>query len=212
MDRFTIFDKQNNGKVVIVLLAITATLMLTAASNKIIIDYFQSRVIADDIIFRLISVPQSHYLEYYTDFVILLMLGVTIWSWKDELRRYFPYLATNVTLFYCLRAIINVLTPLQRPLGEDVSHGIFRNVAIQYGMFPSGHLGITFLFFLLTMDRVSKNSRNCLAVLILIQALAMVITRGHYSIDVVGGVLLAFFVFKVLEPYKEKLVFVYKTE
>lgn len=207
MFKGSIFDRQNNGKVLIILLGISVMLMLTAASNSIILNLFPDRVIADDLLFRVFEMPTTHLLEYYTDLMILVMLAIAIWSWKDDFKHYFPYLAANATVFYSLRAIINILTPLQRPLGADVSHGLLRNVAIQYGMFPSGHVGFTILLFLLCKDRIGATSRNVLVALIAMQAIFMVVSRGHYSIDLVGGALLAYFVFKVLEPYKEKLVF-----
>ncbi|WKZ30951.1 MAG: phosphatase PAP2-related protein [Candidatus Dojkabacteria bacterium] len=203
----SIFDRQNNGRVLIILLGVSVTLMLSAASDKIISSSFPHRLVVDDIIFRLFATPRSLIFEYYTDVVLISMIAITVWAWKDDMKQYFPYLAVNACLFYSTRAIINVLTPLQRPLGDAISHGLLRDIAIQYGMFPSGHVGFAVLLFLLTKDRIEMNLRNILFVLIAFQALLMVITRGHYSIDVVGGILLAYFVYKILQPYKERLVF-----
>ena len=90
---------------------------------------------------------------------------------------------------YLLRAGIMVLTPLAPAQGE----GPFLFSPQQYGMFPSGHVAaLTLLAMLTPADR--PRLRTLQRVLVAVMAAALVLAHGHYSIDVVGGLLLAYFV------------------
>ena len=90
---------------------------------------------------------------------------------------------------YLLRAGIMVLTPLAPSQGD----GPFLFSPQQYGMFPSGHVAaLTLLAMLTPPDR--PRLRMLQRTLVGVMAAALVLAHGHYSIDVVGGLLLAFFV------------------
>lgn len=100
-----------------------------------------------------------------------------------------PKLISIFALMYLLRAALICLTPLANAHGE----GAFFVPVVQHGMFPSGHSAASLLFVLLTDPRRAPRLRRLLLGLALIVWITLVVAHGHYSIDVVGGLLLAYF-------------------
>lgn len=110
----------------------------------------------------------------------------------DTLRRCperLPAVASVFALMYLLRAGIMVLTPLAPAQGDQP----FIFVPQQFGMFPSGHVAAMVLLVMLTPeDRPRSRAVQWLMAGLMVAGLLL--ARGHYSIDVVGGALLAYFV------------------
>ena len=79
------------------------------------------------------------------------------------------------------------------PLAETSLEGPFIFSPQNLGMFPSGHVAaVTVLALLTPADRPGPRRLQWAAVVVM--GAALLLARGHYSIDVVGGMLLAFFV------------------
>ena len=83
-----------------------------------------------------------------------------------------------------------VLTPLASSQGE----GPFVFAQQQYGMFPSGHTAAATLLVMLTPAERALRQRRFQQVLLALMCAGLILARGHYSIDVVGGLLLSYFV------------------
>ena len=100
-----------------------------------------------------------------------------------------PKILSVFALMYLFRAALVCLTPLANAHGE----GTFLFPVVQHGMFPSGHAAASLLFALLTDPRRAPGLRRLLLGLASIVWATLVVAHGHYSIDVVGGLLLAYF-------------------
>jgi len=106
------------------------------------------------------------------------------------------YYGISVPLEHAFR---NVLAPIADGLGRaaylgvSVSDGIVH--ASQNGEFPSGHMAVVFLCMLLVDRAKSPRIRIAMAVLVVAECLSLLMSHQHYSIDVVGGLLLSYFVF-----------------
>ena len=105
---------------------------------------------------------------------------------------------------YSARAVLMILTPLGRPTGNLSSYGLFEGTGLlQHGMFPSGHQMLACMAYLLLDDAAPRWLKRLAMVLALAQALVLILSRGHYSIDIVGAALVAWFIAEKLKTIKD---------
>lgn len=101
-----------------------------------------------------------------------------------------PYFLALVGIFHVIRGIFIVLTPLGHPALFDGTEGLFNGFSkFEMGVFPSGHTGVSFLYFLLARD---KAYRAILVLCLLTIIVALFLSRGHYSVDVLSGLFFAY--------------------
>ena len=114
----------------------------------------------------------------------------------------FPFYATIVGVYFLLRSVFIYLTPLGNPHPVP---GLLKFLP-NGGMFPSGHVGLIFLFFLSTLKTKSKYWSIYFIILVIFEFVAMILSRGHYTIDMVGAIFIAYTIWKITnEHFKEKL-------
>lgn len=101
-----------------------------------------------------------------------------------------PRFVAVIALAYLLRAAIMVLTPLASP--RDAGAYVFPLFA--NGMFPSGHTALVVLLVRFTDRSRAPALQRAFVALAAIVVITLLLSRGHYSIDLVGGALLAYFV------------------
>lgn len=166
------------------LLALGATLL----GNQLIITRYADAVRPDDLLFELL--PYVRPARWLTLVALVVGFGVFLGDLVRSGRTaLLPAVGAVFAVMYLLRAGIMVLTPLAPSQGD----GPFLFSPQQYGMFPSGHVAaLTLLAMLTPPDR--PRLRMLQRTLVGVMAAALVLAHGHYSIDVVGGLLLAFFV------------------
>lgn len=75
-------------------------------------------------------------------------------------------------------------------------------------MFPSGHTGFTFLIFFYFFKRFGWDVVTTFSfVSFVVVVLALLLSRGHYSIDIVGGVLSGYFAYNLARhPNVQKIM------
>ena len=103
---------------------------------------------------------------------------------REEKERW-PYVIFLFSSLILLRSICVCLNPLMPPLGLSQSL-TYATHASEPGMFFSGHVAMAFLVFLLT-----RTHRRLKLVLTFFVALGLLLSRAHYSIDIVGGYAIA---------------------
>lgn len=172
--------------VAFVLLALAS--IASRVFNLMIVERFPDRPSPRDALFELI--PYVSEVRYVS--AIALVAGLLLFAYyavriaRDDL----PRIISLVSLMYLFRAFMIILTPLASSHGS----GVFVFPLVQYGMFPSGHAGVMMLAWRLTDARRAPGLRRALMWLAWIEFVSLIAAHGHYSIDVVGGVLLAYFV------------------
>jgi len=175
----------------VALLLITAVGAATVYSNRLILTMFPDRPYPRDLLFELL--PYVGWARYLT--VIALVAGFSLFLYyaiHHEPGR-IPAFTTIFALMYLFRAAMIVLTPLGSAQGE----GAFVFDVQQYGMFPSGHMAASLILVLLTSAERAPALRRVQILLAVLQLAGLILAHGHYSIDVVGGALLAYFVVHV---------------
>jgi membrane-associated phospholipid phosphatase len=83
-----------------------------------------------------------------------------------------------------------VLTPFGNPPFFNGSDSLFNGFSkYELGVYPSGHVGNSFLLLLLVNNRVY---RYILGVCLLIIIFSLFLAHGHYSIDILSGLFFAY--------------------
>jgi membrane-associated phospholipid phosphatase len=120
--------------------------------------------------------------------VIIVVVAVYIVHRKDYNR--LPYILLLCGIFYIIRGIFIVLTPFGNPPEFPGSDPLFNGWSkYELGVYPSGHVGNSFLMLLLVNDKIYKYIMGfCLAVVIF----ALFLSHGHYSIDILSGFFFAY--------------------
>ncbi len=190
-------------KTILSLALLTACALMCFAVSDLIQYLYPERPIVPDIFFTLI--PEISWLAYLTDPIILISVILILAYACSAGRRRLPYFFFTVGLTYLLRGPLMLLTPLGRPTGNLRSYGIFEIFDLkQHGMFPSGHALLTMIIYLLIDERECRWCKRLALVLLILESLALLLSRGHYSIDLVGGYMTAYLAYRWAETYKSR--------
>lgn len=159
----------------------------TWLANQVIVGSFADAPRPDDLLFELL--PHVSPARWLTVVALAAGIGVYLWATWRAAPSTLPAAATAVALMYLLRAGMIVLTPLAPAYGE----GIFVFPQEQFGTFPSGHTALLTLLALRVPDDRPRLRLFQWAMVALMVA-GLLLAHGHYSIDIIGGLLLAYFV------------------
>ncbi len=181
-------DRFDVGRTLIALALLAIAGVTSVLGSLFIAARYPDRPAPRDTLFELL--PHISAARYLT--AIALIAGFAlfiIWALRSA-RADIPTFIAIFALMYFLRSAIIVLTPLANAHGN----GAYVFAMVQNGMFPSGHAGAVFLCFaLISAEKAPVQRRVGLALAATVWT-ALILSHGHYSIDVVGGVLLAYFV------------------
>jgi len=160
----------------------------TEAASRFIGARFPDRPWAPDLLHSLL--PHVPAASYITLGALALALALFAVYCADHGRECMPEFIALVAVMYLLRAGISVLTPLAVARNHAVlSFPLFGNV-----LFPSGHTALAYLLTRLT-DRTRAPGLHATQIALLgVIIVTMLLSRGHYSIDIAGGLLLGYFV------------------
>ena len=183
----------------LLVLAATACFM----ASELIQYLYPDRPIVPDLLFDLL--PNIPFLAYLTDPIMAAALGLIIYYAFNQGRCHMGFYFFTVGIMYVLRGPLMILTPMGRPTGNLDSYGIFEIFELkQHGMFPSGHVMLVAIFFFMIDGKRHSGFKWAMAILGMAEIFTLVLSRGHYSIDIVGGVMQAFIVITVMSQYKER--------
>ncbi len=148
--------------------------------------------------------PYWPWLQNWSDIANVFSVILLAWYVFPRNVRKLPFILTVIGLAYFLRGIFIFLNPFGGPLGNITEYGL-TNIH-QYGQFPSGHTMITVLIYLI-IDRMQSPWLKKLALIsIFVEVAALLLSHGHYSIDIVGGFLVGYFAYHVLKPVEDDLI------
>lgn len=164
--------------------------------------YFPNRLTIDDLLFRL--TPYVSWTQYWTDIANLISCILLIFYLFYGRSRQFAYILTSFAVMYLMRGILILLNPIGGPLGNGVHYGLTQ--IHQYGQFPSGHTGIVILCYLLVNGKEAPTIKKILLISVIIEIVSLILSRGHYSIDIVGGFFIAYLTYIIMQKYKPKLM------
>lgn len=171
-------------------LYIIAVLLCNLTSHYIRVT-FQNPPVAPDLLWmHLPYLPITWLSEIFLGISVLYILN---WALKKD-KDFIPYAISVYSIFQIIRAFLIILTPLGIPSSYSGLAPIGGTSVFAYGAFPSGHLAYPVLTYLITRKKI-------VLFFSLIVALALLIARGHYTIDLIGTIMLAYCLYKLSERY-----------
>lgn len=142
-------------------------------------------------------------LDYFLSYswvVIFISVGslyyfLAITAERDFWRYGLAFWATWITQ-YTLQMFVNLVSPMRDPnhdiafIREEVFPWSENLVGLKYGAFPSGHIGVTLLVFMIARDRgapwIQKTAIGCLVIMFW----AILYLGEHYLVDAVASAVL----------------------
>jgi membrane-associated phospholipid phosphatase len=120
--------------------------------------------------------------------VIFATVAIYIIHRKDYDR--IPFILLLCGIFFIIRGIFIVLTPFGNPPEFNGSDPWFNGFSrFELGVYPSGHVGNSFLLLLLVKD---KKYRRIMWIWLTVIIVSLFLAHGHYSIDILSGVFFAY--------------------
>ncbi len=137
--------------------------------------------------------------------VLLAIASFIIFLFSEKKWKELPFYAVMIGTYALIRAALVYVTPLANPAPNP---GGLNFVLMPSGaMFPSGHVGTIFLLFLFTLNSKSKKWKIYLFILTILEIISLILSKGHYTIDIVGALFITYGIWKVGEEhFKKKLL------
>ena len=172
-----------------------SVILLSAVVEYPLSDLIQSRYPdrpkPDDLLFNLL--PHWPSWQFVVEAIYIagaVLMGIYVF--RHAIKR-IPEILALFGIMELGRALTMVLTPLAAPYDEATHVGVegVRN----WGEFPSGHAATFLLYYLIVDEEVSPGIKKALRIMLFAEIVALLISHSHYSIDIVGGLLLGYIVY-----------------
>lgn len=151
-------------------------------------EIYPNRPMVPDIFFD--SLPVWMWTQYLSDpFLIFSFILFLVVLRKKITEPFLQQIILSFAHIHYMRAAFIGLTPLGRYPDNFTPYGIFG--VPQHGMFSSGHTAAAFLLFLL-VPHEAVGLRKAMFVFFVLQVVVLLLSRGHYSIDIAGGCMVAY--------------------
>lgn len=185
------------------ILALAASSYFNTLMSDLIQRRYPDRPIVPDLLFDVL--PFVPWLEFATDPLvaasIVIILYVAFAVDRTRAAQYFFAVATG----YVGRGIMAIMTPLGRPTGNLDTYGLGALLGIyQHGMFPSGHAYLAAVIYFLIDRAAAPRLKTAAGVLAIAEIVTTLLSHGHYSIDLVGGVMLAYLTHHLTSRHRDR--------
>jgi membrane-associated phospholipid phosphatase len=150
------------------------------------------------------NVPVVNMSIFYDIFCIVIFSFVVAYIVHRNQYNRIPFFLLMSGIFFIIRGIFIVLTPFGNPPDFNGSDPLFNGFSkYELGVYPSGHVGNSFLMLLLVYDKVYRKILwFCLAVIII----TLIFSHGHYSIDILSGFFFAYAIKSFGEKHLEMFI------
>jgi membrane-associated phospholipid phosphatase len=199
----TWYQALGRRKTILSLVLLSGSSVFCFVISELIQRLYPDRPIVPDILFTLL--PDIPVLAYVTDPIMIGVIILILWYAFGRDRIHLPFYFFSVGINYFLRGALMALTPLGRPTGNLDSYGVAILVNLkQHGMWPSGHVSLASAVYFLIDGRKHPEFKWAAGILGLAEIVTLILSRGHYSIDAAGGVMLGYIAIGLMMPYKER--------
>lgn len=175
--------------------------VLNFIMSDILFELYPERPFVPDLFFSLL--PKIEWFQYISDPLMIISSTVFILMVWFMDRKRLPKYIFAFGLIHIFRAVMIILTPMGRIVSYNSAYGIFG--VVQHGLFPSGHMASSGLFMFMTNEK-KKGLRMFFFIFLLMQIVVLLLSRGHYSIDIVGGLANAYIAHRKADDHSKKLL------
>jgi len=176
------------------LLILISGISLTAITSNYVVNNYNPPVLKD---FIMDSILYFKIAWVYDILAILSIILIAIYAVTKKPQE-LPYFLVLYGTLYLLRGIFILITPLGNP-GIN-NNPLFVGPTFLAGLYFSGHTAETFLGFL-----ISKGKYKILFITLLVSIIfSLLLARGHYSIDILSGLIFAYAIFCFGEKYLKR--------
>jgi len=173
---------------------------LNHISSNFIVKKF-SMVKSDDLLFYFLKFKDLSKLNEII--MILSIITIIIYIMHYNLYKNISYYIFILATFQLFRAGIIIFTPLANPFPAP-KFGLFHKFLSNTGMFPSGHTSVPFLGYLFSFDKKQKRYKILFITFFILSTVTMLISRGHYSIDIIGTIFISYSIVCFSNKYLKK--------
>ena len=178
---------------------------MNALGSNFIQANFPDRLPVPDLLFQVLPyVPATQYLTDIANIVSIFLLIAYLSEKGTSRLRELPFAITAFSFAYMLRGFLIILTPLGGPLGNVVNYGI--TTIHQHGQFPSGHTLVVAMAYMLVNEEEAPALKKWMLAMVVVEVVSLLLSHGHYSIDIAGGLLLSYFCYHETIRYEERLI------
>jgi hypothetical protein len=174
-------------------------LYLASNVNK----FYPNLTISPDFILN--HTPYLNVLWLADAIVLLSIISFLIFMFSEKKGKEVPFYAVMLGIYALLRGLLSYITPLANPAPNP--GGLNFALMPSGAMFPSGHVGTIFLFFLFALNNKSKKWEVYFFILLILDIISLILSRGHYTIDIIGALFICYGIWKVGEEhFKKKII------
>ena len=180
-------------------ITISAVLIISAITTTYLASYYIHKTfnippVVKDLLWE--KLPYFNVLWLSEVFLIISVICLLVWAFKKDVN-YIYYSIILFSSFHLIRAFLIILTPLGFPneyagFIQSGTESIYT-----FGAFPSGHLSIPLISFLITKNKL-------FLIFTIIIGILLILSESHYSIDLVGTLLLAYPIVVLGNKYLKK--------
>ncbi|MBP9818014.1 phosphatase PAP2 family protein [Candidatus Shapirobacteria bacterium] len=145
--------------------------------------------------FLLLIIPRIYWMGYVADATLLLIGALTLYSLRHNLKQ-MSFVINTVSFALFIRSFLILLTPTSNSFGIVEYTDLLSFTKYPSGMFPSGHTICAFLSYLFIKSHPNKSLHTLMFLLLILEIMALIASHGHYSIDIVGGLMLAYIIYR----------------
>lgn len=190
------------SKIFLAILLLVIAAGLNFVASEFIQTTFPDRLPASDLLFTYL--PYISWTQYISSFAAILSPLVLLIYVIVTKSKQLHWIILSFATVYAIRAFLIILTPLGGPNGNMAKYGI--TSIMQHGEFPSGHTALVILAVMLVANntKIDKVFKTILTILAVAEIVALILSHGHYSIDIVGGYLIAYLTFNEISKYRTR--------
>lgn len=145
-------------------------------------------------------IPRIGWTGYVAD-VTLVLIALVIFDAYRRVPFQIPFVVYSISSILFVRSVLILLTPVGNSFGNIEYGDFFSFGKLPSGMFPSGHTAFAFLGYLLVRERWQVGFTRTAFALMLVEISSLISSHGHYSIDIVGGLMLAYITYRLGQDY-----------